>query len=106
MSKFAKQFNDPKKADYFKQKAMYFLNEMTKASIVCKLVDGSLPYTSKKPKEKEIMTTFHWEWEIPRGKKGQWVSSASSTGWYIIALSAFDPLGFDKENVNYKLFKK
>ncbi|MDR2427264.1 MAG: hypothetical protein LBD46_08840 [Endomicrobium sp.] len=106
MSKFSRQHRDIKKAEYFRQKAMYFLNEMTKASVVCTLIDGSLPYTSKRPKEKEILTTFHWEWEIPRGKKGQWVPSVSSTGWYIIALSAFDPLSFDKENVDYKLFKK
>ena len=93
------------RADYFRQKAMYFLNEMTKASIAVAMIDGALPYTSKIPKEKEIFTTFRWEWEIPRGRKGQPVASASSTGWYIIAMSAFNPLGFDKKNINYKLFK-
>lgn len=105
MSKYAQESGDAKKADYFKNKAAYFLNEMAKSSAFCELIDGSLPYTSKKPKEKQIFTTFRWEWEIPRGAKGQWVSSVSSTGWYIIALSAFDPMEFDKKNINYKLFK-
>ena|GEM_PF-780330 len=105
MAKYAESRGDTKKADYFKQKAKFFLNEMAKASASGELIDGSLPYTTKKPSDKQIYTTFRWEWEIPRGRKGQWVSSASSTGWHIIALSAFDPLGFDKKNVNYKLFK-
>lgn len=106
MSKFAKKQNNAKREEYFRQKSKYFLNEMSKATKVCKLIDEALPYTSKKPKEKEIITTFHYEWEIPRGRKGNWISSASSTGWYIIALSVFDPLSFDKENVNYKIFKQ
>lgn len=105
MAKFSQEKGFEKRAVFFKQQAMYFLNEMTKASNLCGMIDGALPYTSKKPKEKEVLTTFQWEWEIPRGRKGQWVSSVSSTGWYIIAMSAFDPLGFDKKNVNYKLFK-
>lgn len=105
MAKFSKEKGFSKRADFFKQQAMYFLNEMGKASVLCDMIDGALPYTSKKPGEKEILTTFQWEWEIPRGRKGQWVSSVSSTGWYIIAMSAFDPLGFDKKNVSYKLFK-
>lgn len=104
MARYAQENKDIKKADYFKQKAMFFLNEMAKASAAGELIDGSLPYTTKKPTDKQTYTTFRWEWEVPRGRKGQWVSSASSTGWYIIALSAFDPLGFDKKNVNYKLF--
>ncbi len=105
MTKFAQENNYVKRADYFRQKSAYFLHEMKKASDLCNMIDGALSYTSKKPGEKEIITTFYYEWEIPRGRKGQWVSSASSTGWYMIALSAFDPLGFDKKNVNYKLFK-
>ncbi|MDR1695635.1 MAG: hypothetical protein LBR69_03265 [Endomicrobium sp.] len=106
MAKFAFENGNLKRAEYFKQKAKYFLNEMDKASAACGMIDGALPYTSKKPNEKEIYTTFHYEWEIPRGRKGQWVSSASSTGWHMLASSAFDPLGFDKRNVNYKLFKQ
>ena len=105
MSKYASETGDKKKADYFRQKAKYFLNEMTKASKICAMQDFALPYVSKKLGEKEVITTFYYEWEVPRGRKGQWVSSASSTGWYIIAMSAFDPLSFDKKNVNYKLFK-
>jgi hypothetical protein len=104
MSQFAKSQGFEKRADYFQQKASYYLNEMNKASQLCKM-DSALPYTAKKPKEKEIYTTFRWEWEIPRGKGGNWVSSASSTAWYLMAISAFNPLGFDKENVNYKIFK-
>ncbi|MCL2335474.1 MAG: hypothetical protein FWC57_05360, partial [Endomicrobia bacterium] len=105
MSKYSEENGYAKRAPYFRQQAMYFLNEMSKASEKCALIDGSLPYTSKKPKEREIFTTFYYEWEIPRGRKGQWVSSASSTAWRIIAMSAFNPMSFDKKNVNYKLFK-
>ncbi|MCL2389980.1 MAG: hypothetical protein FWC88_00950, partial [Endomicrobia bacterium] len=106
MAKFAQENGQDNRAEYFQQKAKYFLNEMDKASAACGMIDGALPYTSKNPGEKEIFTTFYYEWEIPRGRKGQLVSSASSTGWYIIASSAFDPLSFDKKNVNYKLFNK
>ncbi|MCL2485528.1 MAG: hypothetical protein FWF00_02430 [Endomicrobia bacterium] len=105
MAKYSHEKGNAKRADYFRQKAIYFLNEMDKASALCGMVDGALPYTSKKPGEKQIFTSFRDEWEIPRGKKGQWVSSASSTGWYMLAASAFNPLGFDRRNVNYKLFK-
>ncbi|MDR2191445.1 MAG: hypothetical protein LBO62_00990, partial [Endomicrobium sp.] len=106
MSKYAIANKEIKKAEYFRQKTAYFLNEMSKAAKAFNIVDNALPYTAKKPKEKEIYTTFRWEWEIPRGKNGQWVSSVSSTGWYLLAMSAFNPLGFDKDTVNYKLFKK
>ncbi|MDR1942066.1 MAG: hypothetical protein LBQ47_07045 [Endomicrobium sp.] len=106
MSKFSKSQGFEKRSEYFRQKAAYFLNEMTKASQLLKSINYALPYTAKKPKEKEIYTTFRWEWEIPRGKGGNWVSSASSTAWYFMAISAFNPLGFDKENINYKIFKK
>jgi hypothetical protein len=106
MSKYAILKKDAQKAEYFRQKAAYFLNEINKASILFDIENNALPYTAKKAGEKEIFTTFRWEWEIPRGKKGQWVSSVSSTGWYLLALSAFNPLGFDKDTVDYKLFKK
>lgn len=106
MANFSEKHGFTNRANYFKQKSKFFLNEMQRASDLCNLIDGALPYTSKKPDEKEIFTTFHWEWEIPRGKDGQWVSSASSTAWFIIALSAFNPLSLDVENINYKLFNK
>ncbi|MBQ2219660.1 MAG: hypothetical protein II417_02555, partial [Elusimicrobia bacterium] len=84
--------------------AIEILSNMEKASNLINLIDKSLPYTSKKPTDKQIFTTFANEWEIPRGKDGSWVSSSSSTGWYLIATSAFNPLDFDVKNVNYKLF--
>ncbi len=91
-------------AKQYKDQAIEILSNMEKASNLINLIDKSLPYTSKKPTDKQIFTTFANEWEIPRGKDGSWVSSSSSTGWYLIATSAFNPLDFDVKNVNYKLF--
>ncbi|AKL97990.1 hypothetical protein [Endomicrobium proavitum] len=106
MSQYSRNNANPKRAEYFRQKSKFFLNEMQKASQLCAMIDGALPYVSKKLGEKEIVTTFKDDWEIPRGKNGQWVASASSTGWYIIALSGFNPLAFDRAHINYKLFAK
>lgn len=106
MAQYSHLIGYPKRAEYFQYKAEYFLNEMQKVSQLCTMVDGALPYTSKKLKDNQTLTTFKWEWEIPRGRNGQWVASASSTAWYIMAMSAFNPLEFDREHVLYKLFVK
>ena len=106
MSGYAKSVGNEKLSEKYKQKAIDTLKSVTVASKTTGLIDNSLPYTSKKPNEKQIYTTFAHEWEIPRGKDGNWVASSSSTGWYLITASAFNPFQFDKDRVNYKLFIK
>ena len=104
MSQYAKKTGEKELAQQYKNQAIEILSNMEKAANVINLIDKSLPYTSKRPTDKQIFTTFANEWEIPRGKNGTWVCSSSSTGWFLIATSAFNPLDFDTENVDYKLF--
>ena len=103
MSQYAKKTGKKELSQQYKNQAIEILGNMEKASNLINLIDKSLPYTSKRPTDKQIFTTFANEWEIPRGKNGTWVCSSSSTGWYLIAASAFNPLDFDVENVDYKL---
>ena len=93
-------------AEQYRDHSKFLLNQVNKAAGIIGLSDGALPYTSKNPKEKERLLAFNKNWEIPRGKNGKWVASTSSTAWYLIALSAFNPLHFDRVNVKYSLFSK
>jgi hypothetical protein len=104
MSRYAKKKGIKDRAEAYRQKAIKFSNELQRASEIIKLADSALPYTSRCPAEQEIILTFRDEWEIPRGNKGQWVSSASSTGWRYFALAGFNPLSFDEEVISYRLF--
>ncbi|MBQ3834290.1 MAG: hypothetical protein II816_02070 [Elusimicrobia bacterium] len=105
MSEYAKKVGEEELASIYRQKAEDILASVHKAAEKIKLIDNALPYVSKKPKEDEIFTTFAHDWEIPRGKDGNWVASSSSTGWFLIAASAFNPFDFDK-TVKYKIFEK
>ncbi len=105
MSKYAKSVGEEELSEIYRQKAEDILTNVHKASNLIKLIDNALPYVSKKPKENEILTTFARDWEIPRGKDGNWVASSSSTGWFLIAASAFNPFDFDN-SVSYKIFKE
>lgn len=105
MSEYAKKVGEKELSQQYKEQAIEILSNVEKASELINLIDKSLPYTSKRPKDKQIYTTFANEWEIPRGKDGTWVSSSSSTGWFLIANSAFNPFNFDLKNIDYKLFK-
>lgn len=105
MSDYAQKTNNKQLSKEYKEKSIKLLNDINTASGLIGLIDGALPYTSKKPTDKQIYTTFADYWEIPRGKNGTWVASSSSTGWRLIATSAFNPFDFNKKTVNYKLFK-
>lgn len=51
---------------------------------------GTLPYMSIRPEPHSIVKTLKWEWEIPRGKtEGLWVSSMSSTMWFLYCVHGF-----------------
>lgn len=105
MSDYAERLGLVDKAESYRRKAIKFSDEMERISRLARIIDNALPYTGKRPKEKEILLTFAYEWEVPRGHKGQWVGSVSSTVWRYFALNAFNPLAFDTETVAYKLFK-
>ena len=105
MYDYANKLDKKDLAQEYKKQAVSLLEQVDDAAKLINLIDNSLPYTSKKPTEKQIFTTFADYWEIPRGKDGSWVASSSSTGWYLIASSAFNPLHFNKETVDYKLFR-
>ncbi|WP_144412033.1 hypothetical protein [Endomicrobium proavitum] len=103
MSEYAKKQGDQKMFKYYRDKAVFFTNEVKKAATN----EGVLPYTSAKVGEKEVVETFEdGGWEIARGKGNNTVSSMSSTTWWYLVLSAFNPLAFEKESVSYKLFQK
>jgi len=92
------------RAEEYRLKAIRYSDEMEKVSVLTGLVDDALPYVARQLGEKEVIFTFDYGWEIPRGNKGQAVASVSSTMWRYFAASAFNPLVFDRDNVNYKLF--
>ena len=103
LSRSAARLGFTERAEEYKQKARRYSDELEKLSNVVKLVDLALPYTCKRAAEREIIFTFKNEWEMPRGRKGKWVASLSSTIWRYFALSGFNPLDFDTEAVLYKL---
>ncbi len=105
MSRYAERRGMAEKAEEYRTQAVKYADEMEKISRAAELIDGALPYTSKKPGDRQLIMTFAEEWEIPRGNKGQWVSSASSTGWRYLALSGFNPLSFDDGIVRYAVFQ-
>jgi hypothetical protein len=104
MSKYAEKIGMKNKAEEFRFRAVKYSEELERVSILVNFMDNALPYTSKNPKEKEVLITFLDEWEIPRGNDGQWVASASSTGWRYLALTGFNPMVFDKSCVSYVFF--
>lgn len=106
MSDYAAKIGKKDLAEEYRKKSINILSNVDTASDLVGLIDGALPYTSKRPDDKQIFTTFADGWEIPRGKNGSWVASSSSTGWRLIASSAFNPLHFNKDVVAYKLFQK
>ena len=104
MSKYADKIGMKSKAVEYRYRAIKFEEELERASILVNFMDNALPYTSKNPKEKEVLITFTDEWEIPRGNDGHWVASASSTGWRYLALAGYNPMVFDKNSFSYALF--
>jgi hypothetical protein len=104
MAQYATKKGLTSKAKYYNDKAKKLLSEMVEAANIIKLPNKVFPYISERLGDKDYKTNFQNEWEMPRANGNKWVSSLSSTTWYIIALSAFNPLNFDKENTHYKLF--
>jgi hypothetical protein len=104
LSDYARRTGDDVKAEEYKEKAIRYAQNLDIVSQAVKLQDMALPYTSFRPQEEEIVTTFQGEWEIPRGTRGQWVSSTASTIWRYFALAAFNPMVFDKDKVTYHFF--
>jgi hypothetical protein len=104
MADYARRLGSAERAEEFRQKAARYSDELEKIASLSGLIDNALPYTAKCLGEKEVIFTFDYGWEIPRGHKGQPVGSVSSTAWRYFALAAFNPLAFDKDTVNYKLF--
>jgi len=105
MSRYAASIGRDEKAEEYRLKAAKFSDQLEKAANAIKLTNYALPYTSKRAAEKEIIFVYAGEWELPRGNKGQWVASVSSTVWRYFALSGFNPLAFKTEIVKYKMVK-
>lgn len=95
---------DDKYAEYI-EKSIKFSDELEKVSRLTRLLDHALPYTSKCPAEKEVILTFAYEWEVPRGHNGQWVSSVSSTIWRYFVLAGINPMVFDTDALRYKMLQ-
>ena len=105
MSRYAKSVGRKEKAEEYRLKAIKYSDEIERLSAAVQLVDGALPYTSKCLGEKDILFIFANEWEVPRGNKGQWVASVSSTVWRYYALCGFNPLAFNTEKLPCKIVK-
>ncbi len=92
MAEFCRRNQAPDQAAEYEEKAFRYIAEMNKMNELAKLPKGILPYTSIQPRDREIINTFFFGWEIPRGKNGQWVTALSSTIWRVFGLSGFNPL--------------
>jgi len=103
MSRYAKKMGRNDKAEEYRLKAMKYSDELEKISDTVKLIDNSLPYTSRCLGEKEVLYAYSTEWELPRGSSGQWVASVSSTAWRYYALCGFNPLSFNNERITYRV---
>ncbi|MCL2388810.1 MAG: hypothetical protein FWC85_00320 [Elusimicrobia bacterium] len=106
MSRWARSIGDEYNAERFREYSVFLNDQIFRAAATIGMQHNALPYTSKNPRERQIFTTFADAWEIPRGRGGQWVASSSSTGWRMLAFGAFDPLGFDRENIDYRIFRR
>jgi hypothetical protein len=103
MSRYAQSVGRYDKTEEYRMKAEKFSDQLEKAAQVIKLTNFALPYTSKRAAEKEVIFVYDGEWELPRGNKGQWVASVSSTVWRYFAMSGFNPLAFNTDRVKYKI---
>ncbi len=99
MAKFCRKNQAPGKAKEYEGKAIRYLAEMNKMTVLAKLPKGVLPYTSVQPGDQEIVNAFFFGWEIPRGKEGRWVAALSSTIWGFFGLSGFNPLALEQKTI-------
>ena len=76
------------KADFYKNKAIRYTNDMFAFTRYYGL-NGALPYMAICLDEKQVVKTLKYEWEIPRGRRGKWVKSISSTMWFLYAVCDF-----------------
>jgi hypothetical protein len=112
MADYCRQLGDIERMVSCQRKAMQYLVEMDKMSRMARLPHGVLPYTSIQPKDTELINTFFYGWEIPRGRNGQWVTSLASTMWRLIASVGFNPLVSEQrtmgmlQNLNTKRWVK
>ena len=79
---------DEERAVKYKNEAIRYTNYMYLFTSYYHL-DGTLPYMAIQTGEKQVVKTLKYEWEIPRGKKGEWVRSLSSTMWFLYCLYDF-----------------
>lgn len=99
MAEFCRRNLALSQAEEYEEKAIRYLAEMNKMNALAKLPKGVLPYTSMQPGEREVINTFFFGWEIPRGKNGQWVTALASTVWSVFGLSGFNPLVADQKTI-------
>jgi hypothetical protein len=99
MAEFCQRNRAFSKAEEYEEKALRYLAEMNKMNALARLPKGVLPYTSIQPGDQEIINTFFFGWEIPRGKNGQWVAALSSTVWGVFGLSGFNPLSLEQKTI-------
>ncbi len=92
MADYSQRQGNPARAEAYQEKALRFLMAMERMNEQAGLPEGVLPYTSIQPKDREVLNTFFYEWEIPRGRGGRWVSALSSTLWRILGMTGFNPL--------------
>jgi hypothetical protein len=92
MAQYCRETGDIDRMTDYQTKALKYLKEEDRMSRIAGLPQGVLPYTSIQPKDTEVLNTFFYGWEIPRGKDGRWVTSLASSLWRIIGMTGFNPL--------------
>lgn len=88
LSHYFSKKGDLERASYYKDKAIKYSNDMNAFTEYYGL-KGALPYMAILMKEKEIIKTLKYEWEIPRGRTDCWVGSLSSTMWFLYCTQDF-----------------
>ncbi|MBN1522633.1 MAG: hypothetical protein JW928_08890 [Candidatus Aureabacteria bacterium] len=88
LSSYYKKKGYLERANRYRSKAISYTNDIFAFSYYYEL-DGALPYMAILLKEKQVVKTLKYEWEIPRGRGGEWVRSVSSTMWFLYAVSDF-----------------
>ncbi|MDD5757335.1 MAG: hypothetical protein PHR23_08695, partial [bacterium] len=99
MADFCRRNQAPEQAEEYEEKAFRYLAEMNKMNDLAGMPKGVLPYTSIQPGDREVINTFFFGWEIPRGKNGQWVTALSSTIWRVFGFSGFNPLVKEQRSI-------
>lgn len=86
------EIGDGEREKHYRDRALFYTEEIRRFAETFDLDHGALPYTSMNLKSSEVAYTFSDWWPIARGKEGEWVPSVVATCWRYFAETRFNPL--------------